>query len=565
MCGIVGILSKKNENVAPLIGPMLSCIASRGPDGAGIAADNFVVQSDSPNNVEYHKLYGSSALGHLRLAIVGGTCGQQPFHSCDNRLTVEHNGEIYNYKQIRRKLLKRHKFDTLTDSEVIVHLLEDHFTKSNDLVSAIRKTVAELDGVYAIVIKDEVTGTIALVRDKIGVRQIYYGENNSFVAFASERKALWKVGIKEPTQCVLPGHAILIKSNGLLQEFEVAQAPVQSTKIIYKTMASAVSAYQKALLMSMKKRTQDFKRVGIIFSGGIDSVIVAWLAKKMVPEVICYTAGIEGSTDIAFARSIAKKLKLKLRVNELTRSEVEQMIPEIINVIENTNAGQVEVAVPVYAAIKLAHEDGMKVMFTGQGADELFGGYSWYTRVVEKEGYQKLREHMTEDLLLLYKETLEREDKIAMAHSIEMREPFLDMEIIRVSMHMDPKLNVKSGDDMFGKHVHRRVAQKLGIPKNIAYRIKEAAQHGSGMHSVFDTIARNHGFDEYTIPMGYLDNLRLRERIGSSQRYGHLFENERMWIAEPHVQMYLDSISKTLPIFEQNVLAKSHKKGERIH
>ena len=578
MCGIVGILSKKNENVAPLIGPMLSCIASRGPDGAGIAADNFVVQSDSLNNVEYHKLYGSSALGHLRLAIVGGTCGQQPFHSCDNRLTVEHNGEIYNYKQIRRKLLKlkHHKFDTLTDSEVIVHLLEDHFTKSNnnnnnddddnDLVYAIRKTVAELDGVYALVIKDEVTGTIALVRDKIGVRQIYYGENNSFVAFASERKALWKVGIKEPTQCVLPGHAVLIKSNGLLQEFEVAQAPVQSTKkIVYKTMASAISAYQKALLMSMKKRTQDFKRVGIIFSGGIDSVIVAWLAKKMVPEVICYTAGIEGSTDIAFARNIAKKLKLKLRVNELTRSEVEQMIPEIINVIENTNAGQVEVAVPVYAAIKLAHEDGIKVMFTGQGADELFGGYSWYTKVVEKEGYQKLREHMTEDLLLLYKETLEREDKIAMAHSIEMREPFLDMEIIRASMHMNLKLNVKSADDIFGKHVHRRVAQKLGIPRNIAYRIKEAAQHGSGMHSVFDTIARNHGFDESTIPMGYLDNLRLRERIGSSQRYGHLFENERMWIAEPHVQMYLDSISKTLPIFEQNVLAKSYKRGERIH
>jgi asparagine synthase (glutamine-hydrolysing) len=561
MCGIVGILSKKNENVAPLIGPMLSCIASRGPDGAGIAADNFVVQSDSPKNLEYNKLYGSSALGHLRLAIVGGTCGQQPFRSCNNRLTVEHNGEIYNYKQIRRKL-KHHRFDTLTDSEVIVHLLEDHFTKSNnDLVHAIRKTVAELDGVYALVVKDEVTGTIALVRDKIGVRQLYYGENNSFVAFASERKALWKVGIKEPTKSVSPGHAILIKSNGLLQELEVARAPVQSTKIVYKTMASAVNAYQKALLMSMKKRTQDFKRVGIIFSGGIDSVIVAWLAKKMVPEVICYTAGIEGSTDIAFARNIAKKLKLKLRVNELIRNEVEQMIPEIINVIENTNAGQVEVAVPVYAAIKLAHEDGIKVMFTGQGADELFGGYSWYTKVVEKEGYQKLREHMTEDLLLLYKETLEREDKIAMAHSIEMREPFLDMEIIRVSMQMDLKLNVKSADDIFGKHVHRRVAQELGIPKNIAYRIKEAAQHGSGMHTVFDTIARNHGFDESTISMGYLDSLKLRERIGSSQRYGHLFENERMWIAEPHVQMYLDSISKTLPIFEQNVVAKSPKKG----
>src|ERR687887_255772 len=564
MCGIAGILSKEGKNVVPLVGTMLSCMTNRGPDGAGIVANDYITQSNSFENLKYHRLSGSNALGHVRLAIVGGTCGQQPLRSCDGRLTVEHNGEIYNYKKIRTKLMKRHKFSTQTDSEVIVHMLEEHFVRSSDLVYAIKKTVSQLDGVYAIVIKDEETGTIALVRDKIGVRQLYYGENDSFIAFASERKALWKVGIKEPTKCVLPGHAILIKSNGFLQEFEVSRPPVQSNKIVYKTMTSAVSAYQKVLLMSMKKRTQDFSRVGIIFSGGIDSVIVAWLAKKMVPEVICYTAGIEGSTDIAFARNIAKKLKLKLRVNELTCNEVEQMIPEIINVIENTNAGQIEVAVPVYAAIKLAHEDGIKVMFTGQGADELFGGYSWYTKVVEKEGYQKLREHMTEDLLLLYKETLEREDKIAMSHSIEMREPFLDMEIIRVSMQMDLKLNVKSRDDIFGKHVHRRVAQKLGIPKNIVYRIKEAAQHGSGMHQVFDAIARNHGFDESTIPMGYLDNLRSRERIGSSQRYGHLFENETMWIAEPHVQMYLDSISKTLPIFEQNVIAKSTIRGENI-
>ena len=151
------------------------------------------------------------------------------------------------------------------------------------------------------------------------------------------------------------------------------------------------------------------------------------------------------------------------------------MIPEIINTIEDTNAGQVEVAVPVYAAIKLAHEDGINVMFTGQGADELFGGYSWYTKVVEKEGYQKLRDHMTEDLLLLYRETLEREDKITMSHGIEMREPFLDLEVIGLSMQIDLRLNVKGGhDDAFGKHVHRRPAQKLGIPRNIAYRIKEA-------------------------------------------------------------------------------------------
>jgi asparagine synthase (glutamine-hydrolysing) len=558
MCGIGGILSKKNENVVPLVGTMLSCMINRGPDGAGIAADERSIQSDSFLNLRYQKLSGSSALGHVRLAIVGGTCGQQPFRSCDGRFTVEHNGEIYNYKTIRKRLIKRHKFSTQTDSEVIVHLIEDYFLKENNLLYAIRRTVAELDGVYAFVVKEEESGRLALVRDKMGVRQIYYGENDRFIA--SERKALWKIGIREPTKRVLPCYAVIISPEGTLQEFRIDNLPIQSTKNVYKTMTSAVSVYEKALLASMKKRTQDFDKVGIIFSGGIDSVIIAWLAKKMVPEVICYTGGICGSNDIIYARQIAKKLDLKLRVNELTQDEVEQMIPEVINTIEDTNAGQVEVAIPVYAAVKLAHEDGINVMFSGQGADELFGGYPWYARVVEKEGYQKLRDHMTQDLLLLYKETLEREDKITMAHSIEMREPFLDTEVIRCSMGMDLKLNIKGTTDIMGKHIHRKLAQKLGIPKNIAYRIKEAAQHGSGMHDIFDTIARKHGFDESTISKKYLDVLQTREKMGSSQRYGYLFENEKMWIAEPHVQMYLDSISKTLPTFEQNLMAKFNKR-----
>jgi asparagine synthase (glutamine-hydrolysing) len=562
MCGIAGILSKKGENVVPLIGPMLSCLRNRGPDGAGIAVNDYIIQSDTLANLNYRQFSANSVLGHLRLAIVGGTCGHQPFRSCNDRLTIEHNGEIYNYKKIRRKLLKHHKFISQTDSEVIVHLLEEHFNENNDLVYAIKKTVAELDGVYSLVIKDEETGTVALVRDKMGVRQLYYGENDRLVAFASERKALWKVGIEEPTRRVLPGQAIIIAASGLSKEYIVANPPIQPTKIRYKTMNSAIRAYEKILLAAMKKRTQDFDRIGIIFSGGIDSVIIAWLAKKMVREVICYTGGIKGSSDIIFARQIAKKLKLKLRVNELTNDEVEQMIPDIIHTIEDTNAGQVEVAVPVYAAVKLAHEDGINVMFSGQGADELFGGYSWYTKVVEKKGYQKLREHMTEDLLLLYKETLEREDKITMSHGIEMREPFLDMEIIRLSMQIDPRLNVRGDDDAFGKHVHRQTAQKLGIPRNIAYRIKEAAQHGSGMHDVFDSIARKHGFDEAAISKQYLEILMSREKIGSSQRYGYLFENEneRMWIVEPYVQMYLDSISKTLPTIEQNIITKKRIK-----
>lgn len=551
MCGIAGILSKSGENVVPLVGAMLSCMVNRGPDGVGLVANGQIVKSNSivAMQSQFQKVSAKSALGHTRLAIVGGTCGAQPFSSCDGRLVLEHNGEIYNYKQIRKKLEKHHKFTTTTDSEVIVHMLEDHLRK-NSLLGAIKRTMAELDGVYALAIQDTQTGETALVRDRIGVRQLYFADTKSVVAFASERKALWKIGIEEPTRRVMPGSAIFISPDGRLQTFQVADPIPPKVRIVHKTMASAIEGYKKALVEAMEKRTQDFKEIGIIFSGGIDSVLVAYLAAKIVPKVVCYTCGVKGSSDIANAHQIAERLGLELKVAELDHDSVEKLVPEVINVIEDANAGQVEVALPVYGAVRLAHQDGMKVMLTGQGADELFGGYSWYAKVAEKEGYRNLRRHMIEDLLLLYKETLEREDKITMAHSIELREPFLDPEVIRVALGIDLRLNVKGGRDTFGKHVHRRVAQSLGIPKDIAYRVKEAAQHGSGMHNMIDTIAIKRGFDYSVVPASYLDVLRLRERIGSSQRYGYLFGDEKIWTAEPHVQMYLDSLSKKMPQLE---------------
>ena len=119
----------------------------------------------------------------------------------------------------------------------------------------------------------------------------------------------------------------------------------------------------------MKKRVGDFKKIGIVFSGGIDSVIVAHLAKQMVPEVICYTSGIKDSNDITNSLSIANSLDLKLEVNELREQDVESIIPKIINIIEDDNMGQIEVAIPIYGAVNLAHKQDIRVMLTGQGAD----------------------------------------------------------------------------------------------------------------------------------------------------------------------------------------------------
>ncbi len=557
MCGIVGILSKSDRNVTPLIGTMLSCMKNRGPDGMGLATENQILYSDTFDNVLFSKVDGHAVLGHSRLAIVGGPCGSQPFTSCNKKLLLEHNGEIYNYKEIRKNLSAvQHSFSTSTDSEVIVHLLEDQYEKTQgNLVEAIKRTVAQLDGIYILVVREQSTGKIVIVRDGIGVRQIYYGENKDFIAFASEKKALWEVNIFDDIQRLLPGYALAISPQNGIPNFNKVLIPISiNTKksisekypILYKDLDSAVNAYSDTLFKSMKKRVGDFKKIGIVFSGGIDSVIVAHLAKQMVPEVICYTSGIKDSNDITNSLSIANSLDLKLEVNELSEQDVESIIPKIINIIEDDNMGQIEVAIPIYGAVNLAHKQGIRVMLTGQGADELFGGYSWYSKIVKKYGYEKIIDYMIEDLKLLYKETLEREDKITMSQSIELREPFLDTDLIDTVLRIDPRLNIQNNGnnyDNLGKRVHRKLAEKIGIPKEIAYRIKEAAQHGSGIHNTIDSIARKNGFNEATVTSDYLNKMKNRELIGSSQRYGHLFESENIWALAPHIQMYLDSIA----------------------
>jgi asparagine synthase (glutamine-hydrolysing) len=476
--------------------------------------------------------------------------------SCDKKILLEHNGEIYNYKEIRKNISSHHNFMTSTDSEVIVHLLEEQYEKTRgNIIEAIKRTVHQLDGIYIIAIKEQSTGNFIIVRDGIGVRQIYYCENNDFIAFASEKKALWEVNMRNNIKSLLPGYALVISHRKGFSNFKTTLFPITiNTKksisekypILYTDIDSAVNVYSNTLFRSMKKRVGDFKKIGIVFSGGIDSVIVAYLAKQMVPEVVCYTSGIKDSNDVVNSLAIAKSLDLNLEIEEWSERDIENNIPKIINIIEDDNMGQVEVAIPIYGAVKLAHEQGIRVMLTGQGADELFGGYSWYSKIVKKYGYDKILEYMIQDLKLLYKETLEREDKITMSQSIELREPFLDTDLIDTVLRIDPRLNIQnngSNYDNLGKRVHRRLAEKIGIPKEIAYRIKEAAQHGSGVHNTLDLLARKNGFNESRINTSYMDKLNKRELMGSSQRYGHLFENEQIWTIEPHIQMYLESIA----------------------
>jgi|RhiMethySRZTD1v2_1073278.scaffolds.fasta_scaffold15423_5 asparagine synthase (glutamine-hydrolysing) len=545
MCGIGGLISKDSTDILTLTKTMMISMNKRGPDGTGLFIDKKLYQYESPEKINCDNANTKLTLGHIRLAIVGDKNHIQPFQSCDGKLVMEHNGEIYNYKELKKRLQNDHTFVSNTDSEVVIHLLE-HYYKENgfsNLLDAIKKTVADIDGIYAIAIKDQNEDKIYLVRDRLGIRPLYYGQNNNIIGFASERKGLWQIGIKEPTFSLLPGHCVIL-SNHISSPIKIAEPSVNySNNPTLTKLEDAISTYKKALYNSIKKRAQDLSRIGIIFSGGIDSVLVAKITQELVPNVTCYTSGIAGSDDIKFSKIIADQLGLDLKINELNIKDIETMLPNILNIIETTNTTQAEVSIPIYGALKLAAKDGLRVVFTGQGADELFAGYPWYAQIYAKYGTHKLKEYMIQDLLLLYKETLEREDKLAMSNSIEMREPFLDSDIVRTATNIDLNLNLKGKNDIFGKRVHRELAIQLGIPKHIAYREKQAAQHGAGIHGIISKIAEKNGFNKKMITKEYIENISKREKLGSSERYGYLFDNKISWNSSPWVQLYLDRLT----------------------
>jgi asparagine synthase (glutamine-hydrolysing) len=214
------------------------------------------------------------------------------------------------------------------------------------------------------------------------------------------------------------------------------------------------------------------------------------------------------------------------------------MLPEIIKSIEMDGLLQVEVAVPMYLAAKAASEDGIKVMFTGQGADELFAGYWWYKDVVSEDGFLKLHDKLWEDIDLLYDDTLEREDKVTMAHSVELRVPYLDRNVVRCAMRISPRLKIKSGENSTRKWVHRNVAARVGVPDYTAYRAKDMAQSGSGVHSLIKKVAEDY-FEGKKV-----DEVEVEDK-GSNYRY--LNED----YGTPEMRAYMHEIAEDTQCLER--------------
>jgi asparagine synthase (glutamine-hydrolysing) len=558
MCGIAGIVTTEDGELGKPLKGMLAALEHRGPDGAGYVLGRTCKRSESLDDLEFRKEKTNVALGHVRLKITGGPTGVQPFRSNDGRISVLHNGEIYNYEELHDELEDTSGLDTGSDSEVLTRMIEEEY--KGDLPTAVEKVLGRLDGVYALAVSDR--HQTVLARDKIGVRPLYYTLKHDRVAFASERRPLSMMGCEPADASRLEPGKMLITDGSAhrLRPFFDPESLRSGTAIA--DLDEAIGVYGGALEEAVRKRVHNHDHVGVIFSGGIDSFMIAYLIDKVGVPFTCYVAGREGSPDTEWAADLAKRFGWDLKVHTLTKEKIETLIPEIIGVIEDHSLIQVEVALPIFASVRMAQDAGERVILTGQGADELFGGYSWYSTIVEQEGYDTFLRRSWEDTLLLYKECLEREDKISMAHSVELRVPFLDPAVVETAFRIAPELKIQPKGDTMGKRVHRQYASSIGIPDDTAWRTKEAAQHGANVHTAIEELALDAGVTaERLTKVGYDPEQTVKEQLGSCSRYGYRYGQEEMWRAAPHVQFYLDSHAARLEMLPP----KAHDHWHGVH
>jgi len=486
MCAICGFFAPDPYPVAAAL-RMLERTSHRGPDSAGIYWDGHLLRREALAELRgaaSSSTRGRIALGHARLEIVGGPDGIQPLTGCRPGWAIVANGEIYNHEQLRR-FLQGHPTATDSDNELILHLIEQQY-HDGDLARAVQTTMPMLDGMYAFAVTDG--RQLVVARDPIGKKPLYFIQSE-IVAFASERKAL--TGFNVPVHRLVPGGILVLDDKAPCRVYRTPR--FQRPPLDITGFNDALETYADVLQRAIVKRVRGLDRIGVLFSGGVDSLLVAIAAREAGTDVAAFCVGMDGSDDLDAAQKAAAELDLNVRCVGLTEAMIEAALPEVIERIELNGLVQVEAAIPMYLAARLCAEDGRKVMLSGQAADELFAGYTWYGDVVRDHGYVTLHERLWDDIEQLYLDTLEREDRMTMAHGIELRAPFLDRDVIRAAMRMVPQgIKLDGPDDPHRKLVHRRLALDSGIPHFLAYREKSRAQDGTGIHSTLQRIAKRH-------------------------------------------------------------------------
>jgi asparagine synthase (glutamine-hydrolysing) len=399
------------------------------------------------------------------------------------------NGEIFNF----RELAAEKGIITDSDTEVLFALIEAKIKEGETPTNAVFSVLSKVNGDYALAYA--LDSKLVLARDPVGVKPLFYSQNkekeNLKITFASEKKAFSTQA--NQIKSFPPGRVMAFNSrNGKLEEKSLTIEPPQERITEEHEAASCLkAALEKAVEMRLKKTS------GIAFSGGIDSTFLAALAKSIDPSVSLYAVGLPNSHDLAQAEHAAEATGMRdsLKTHLLSPEEIEDAIPDVIHSTESTDPMKIAIGLPLYFVAKTAKEDGKRVLLTGQGADELFGGYSRHEGFLE-QGTEVLDRAIYSDLKNISTINLERDDMVTMANSIELRVPFLDKEVIKIGLAISPELKVLKRDGLYiRKYILRKAADGL-LPSELIWKEKKAIQYGTGVQKVLDKLARDAGFSK---------------------------------------------------------------------
>ncbi len=416
------------------------------------------------------------AIGHYLHSVVGEV--QQPVEE-EGLLTA--NCEIYNWKQINEE----NGWNTENDAETLLKILEEKGLQG----------LEELDGIYAFAyIKDD---ELILARDILGVNPIWYTEETEEFAFASEKQALEKEGLKcrelHPRQIL---RYDLETGERSFEQREFFEIDVNDNL----ELEEAAEEIKEKFMEAVEKRIPEGD-LGLLFSGGVDSTLIAAALQELDKDFTAYTAGIQHGNvnaprDMDWAEEVAEEMGMELEAYEAGLEEVEEALPMLVDWISSTSVVKNGVALPFHYALQ-ENQEKEQVIMSGLGSEQLYAGYHRQQGYLNKECLSGLRGIFEQDLY--------RDNVVSFRNGREIRLPFLDHELIEHALTIPEEYKVR---DDYRKYVLRKAAVKLGVPEKVAWRDKTAAQYGSNFDKAIDRLSRDKGFDH---KQEYLNSLRKSE------------------------------------------------------
>ena len=474
MCGIVGIFNLRQQTPEwrQKALRMSQKVRHRGPDWSGIYAG------------------GSAILAHERLSIVDPESGRQPLFSPDRKQVLAVNGEIYNHQNIRKEFAGCYPYQTGSDCEVILSLYRQWRDDGAD-ASRLPQLIERLSGIFAFALYDADLDAFLIARDPIGVIPLYIGyDKEGHVYVASELKAL--EGQCDSYEVFLPGHYYWSRKPGMTRYYHRRWESYDYVK----DRPALVSDVREGLRDAVRRQLMSDVPYGVLLSGGLDSSVISAIAQSYSahriedggatqaywPRLHSFAVGLKGSPDLAKARLVADYIGTVHHEIHYTIEEGIDALRDVIYFIETYDVTTVRASTPMYLLARVIKSMGIKMVLSGEGADEIFGGYLYFHKAPDARAFH---EETVRKLSRLYQYDCLRANKSLAAWGVEGRVPFLDKEFLDIAMSLNPKAKMCPGDVIEKKIVREAFADML--PEEVAWRQKEQFSDGVGYNWI-DTL-----------------------------------------------------------------------------